>query len=220
MKLFSNKLSLVSLKNKAFKTSFLNNFSYNKFNKKSSSFDMKLNPQLEMHNEKEYVFTEFDQNLSTEQKQSLKKFDILKYDPSVSNQKKVVRYYVDLKECGPMVLDALIHIKDDIDSTLSFRRSCREGICGSCSMNIDGRNTLACLSYIDTEVTEPTKILPLPFFTIVRDLVVDMTNFYMQYKSITPVLKRKTPKVSFIVYYLPATLYYISLSLLCLSLML
>jgi succinate dehydrogenase (ubiquinone) iron-sulfur subunit len=104
-------------------------------------------------------------------------------------------YYIDLKECGPMVLDALIKIKDEMDPTLSFRRSCREGICGSCSMNIDGRNTLACLSYIDTNADLPSNIKPLPYFNVVRDLVVDMTNFYTQYKSINPYLQRKTPKV-------------------------
>lgn len=197
MKVFGSKISLLSLRNKTFiKSSLTNNLKINSIVRKLSSFDMKLNPQIELHNDREYTFTEFNPNLSKEEKAKLKRFDILKYDPSQSNQKKIVTYYVDLKECGPMVLDALIHIKDDIDSTLSFRRSCREGICGSCSMNINGRNTLACLSYIDTDKNEPTKILPLPFFSIVRDLVVDMTNFYMQYKSITPVLKRKTEKVS------------------------
>lgn len=197
MKVFGSKISLLSLRNKTFiKSSLTNNLKINSIVRKLSSFDMKLNPQIELHNDREYTFSEFNPNLSKEEKAKLKRFDILKYDPSQSNQKKIVTYYVDLKECGPMVLDALIHIKDDIDSTLSFRRSCREGICGSCSMNINGRNTLACLSYIDTDKNEPTKILPLPFFSIVRDLVVDMTNFYMQYKSITPVLKRKTEKVS------------------------
>jgi succinate dehydrogenase (ubiquinone) iron-sulfur subunit len=97
-----------------------------------------------------------------------------------------------------MILDALIEIKDEMDPTLAFRRSCREGICGSCSMNIDGRNTLACLSYIDTDLSKPTKINPLPYFSVLKDLVVDMTNFYIQYKAIHPVLMRKTPKVSLI----------------------
>ena len=91
--------------------------------------------------------------------------------------------------------NALTKIKDEMDPTLTFRRSCREGICGSCSMSIDGRNTLACLSYIDTDICAPSTVKPLPFFTVMKDLVVDMTNFYMQYKAITPVLLRKTPKV-------------------------
>jgi succinate dehydrogenase (ubiquinone) iron-sulfur subunit len=203
MKIAGSKTFLLGLKNTSFlRMGLMNKLQLNKYAKKLSSFEMKLNPQIELHNEKEYTFSEFNPNLSKEEKAKLKRFDVLKYDPSVSNQKKVVSYYVDLKECGPMVLDALIHIKDDIDSTLSFRRSCREGICGSCSMNINGRNTLACLSYIDTDLKESTKILPLPFFSIVRDLVVDMTNFYMQYKSITPVLKRKTEKVSYLTYLL------------------
>lgn len=203
MKIAGSKTFLLGLKNTSFlRMGLMNKLQLNKYSKKLSSFEMKLNPQIELHNEKEYTFSDFNPNLSKEEKAKLKRFDVLKYDPSVSNQKKVVSYYVDLKECGPMVLDALIHIKDDIDSTLSFRRSCREGICGSCSMNINGRNTLACLSYIDTDLKESTKILPLPFFSIVRDLVVDMTNFYMQYKSITPVLKRKTEKVSYLTYLL------------------
>ncbi len=142
-----------------------------------------------------YYEVDFDSKLSTEQKSKMKKFQLLKYNPEISSDKILTNYYVDLKECGPMVLDALIYIKDELDSTLSFRRSCREGICGSCSMNIDGRNTLACLCYIDTNISTTSKIMPLPYFTIVRDLVVDMTNFYMQYKQIMPVLQRKTEKV-------------------------
>jgi hypothetical protein len=124
----------------------------------------------------------------------LKRFDIYRFD-SEKGTTNIMSYYIDLKECGPMVLDALIKIKDEMDPSLSFRRSCREGICGSCSMNIDGRNTLACLSFIDTNVDLPLNVKPLPYFNVVRDLVVDMTNFYTQYKSISPFLQRKTPKV-------------------------
>lgn len=100
-------------------------------------------------------------------------------------------YVVDLNECGPMVLDALIKIKNEVDPTLTFRRSCREGICGSCSMNIGGINTLACISKIDTNVNKPSKIYPLPHMYVVRDLVPDMNNFYQQYRSIQPWLQRK-----------------------------
>lgn len=132
---------------------------------------------------------------SQDPNKKLKRFDIYRYDSERDNTGSIMSYYLDLKECGPMVLDALIKIKDEIDPTLSFRRSCREGICGSCSMNIDGRNTLACLSYIDTNLDLPSNIKPLPYFNVVRDLVVDMTNFYTQYKSISPFLQRKTPKV-------------------------
>jgi succinate dehydrogenase (ubiquinone) iron-sulfur subunit len=92
-----------------------------------------------------------------------------------------------------MVLDALIKIKNEIDSSLSFRRSCREGICGSCAMNIEGSNGLACLTKIDTDPKSETKITPLPHMYVIKDLVVDMTQFYSQYKSIEPWLKTKNP---------------------------
>ena len=100
-----------------------------------------------------------------------------------------------MNKCGPMFLDALIKIKDEIDPTLSFRRSCREGICGSCSMNIDGRHTLACITAIPKKNLEKSFIAPLTFMNVLKDLVVDMTHFYNQYKSINPYLKRKTTKV-------------------------
>jgi len=99
---------------------------------------------------------------------------------------------INLAECGPMVLDALIKIKNEVDPTLTFRRSCREGICGSCAMNIDGSNTLACLAHIDAKAPV-TKIYPLPHMHVVKDLVPDMFNFYEQYASIKPWLQRKTP---------------------------
>ena len=94
-----------------------------------------------------------------------------------------------MKKCGPMILDALIKIKDEIDPTLSFRRSCREGICGSCSMNIDGRHHLACLCAIPKN-NDKSVISPLMFMFVLKDLVVDMSHFYAQYKSIEPYLKR------------------------------
>ena len=90
-----------------------------------------------------------------------------------------------------MVLDALIKIKNEQDPTLTFRRSCREGICGSCAMNIDGSNTLACLCYIDKKGVDAMKVYPLPHMYVIKDLVPDMTNFYDQYKSIKPWLMRK-----------------------------
>ena len=98
-------------------------------------------------------------------------------------------YNVDLNTCGPMVLDALIKIKNEMDPTLTFRRSCREGICGSCAMNIGGVNTLACISKIDTNA-KVTKIYPLPHMYVIKDLVPDMNNFYKQYKDIQPWLQR------------------------------
>ena len=85
-------------------------------------------------------------------------------------------------DCGPMVLDGLIFIKDNLDRTLGFRRSCREGICGSCAMNINGRNTLACL----TPIEDMTRIYPLPHMPILKDLIPNMNGFYEQYKEIKP----------------------------------
>ena len=120
---------------------------------------------------------------------------ILSFDPVNSDEPPhFVSYYIDMKKCGPMFLDALIKIKDEIDPTLSFRRSCREGICGSCSMNLDGRHTLACITAIPKNNPEMSFIAPLTFMNVLKDLVVDMTNFYSQYKTIHPYLKRKTPK--------------------------
>ncbi|MGE3967012.1 MAG: succinate dehydrogenase iron-sulfur subunit, partial [Dongiaceae bacterium] len=101
-------------------------------------------------------------------------------------------YEVDLDACGPMVLDALIKIKNETDATLTFRRSCREGVCGSCAMNIDGTNTLACTKYID-EVKGDVKIYPLPHMPVVKDLVPDLTRAYAQYALIEPWLKTETP---------------------------
>ncbi|XP_055628833.1 succinate dehydrogenase [ubiquinone] iron-sulfur subunit, mitochondrial [Toxorhynchites rutilus septentrionalis] len=123
----------------------------------------------------------------------VKKFQIYRWNPDKPSEKPHNQTYdVDLNTCGPMVLDALIKIKNEMDPTLTFRRSCREGICGSCAMNIGGTNTLACISKIDQEhLDKPTKIYPLPHMYVVKDLVPDMNNFYNQYKSIQPWLQRK-----------------------------
>ncbi len=121
-----------------------------------------------------------------------REFRVYRYDPTSGENPKLDSYQVDLDNCGPMVLDALITIKDEIDPTLTFRRSCREGICGSCAMNIDGTNTLACLKSIDA-VKGPVKIYPLPHLSVVKDLVPDMTNFYAQYASVKPWLETRTP---------------------------
>ena len=121
----------------------------------------------------------------------LKTFSIYRWNPDKPDEKPYMQdYKVDLNTCGPMVLDALIKIKNEVDPTLTFRRSCREGICGSCAMNIGGTNTLACISKIDTNVSSSSKIYPLPHMYIVKDLVPDLTNFYNQYKSIQPWLQR------------------------------
>ena len=101
-------------------------------------------------------------------------------------------YTVDMADCGPMVLDALIKIKNETDSTLTFRRSCREGVCGSCAMNIDGTNTLACTKYMD-EVKGDVKVYPLPHMPVIKDLVPDLRHAYAQYSGIEPWLKTTTP---------------------------
>jgi len=124
---------------------------------------------------------------------SPQKFAIYRYDPDQMAKPFLQEYTIDLKTCGPMILDALIKIKDEVDPTLTFRRSCREGICGSCAMNINGSNGLACLTYIDDK-KETSTIHPLPHMYVAKDLVPDMTNFYEQYRSIEPWLQTKEVK--------------------------
>ena len=119
-------------------------------------------------------------------------FKIYRWSPDDEQNPHLDTYEVDLDKCGPMVLDALIHIKNDMDSTLTFRRSCREGICGSCAMNIDGTNTLACLKSID-ECKGDVKIYPLPHMPVVKDLVPDLNHVYAQLRSVEPWLKSETP---------------------------
>jgi succinate dehydrogenase / fumarate reductase, iron-sulfur subunit len=92
-----------------------------------------------------------------------------------------------------MVLDALLYIKNRLDSTLTFRRSCREGVCGSCAMNIDGTNTLACTKATRDIRRRPIRIYPLPHQKVIKDLVPDQTHFFAQYASIEPWLKSETP---------------------------
>jgi succinate dehydrogenase (ubiquinone) iron-sulfur subunit len=122
---------------------------------------------------------EFEQGLSPQQKQAMKRFDIYRSNPNdPMDRPKYVSYYLDMKKCGPMFLDALIKIKDEIDPTLSFRRSCREGICGSCAMNIDGRHHLACICAIDKSNNDKSTVSPLMFMFVLKDLVVDMSHFY------------------------------------------
>jgi succinate dehydrogenase / fumarate reductase iron-sulfur subunit len=119
-------------------------------------------------------------------------FKIYRWDPEGEGNPRVDTYQVDLAQCGPMVLDALIKIKNEIDPTLTFRRSCREGVCGSCAMNIDGTNTLACTKYI-SEVKGAVKIYPLPHLPVVKDLVPDLTTAYAQLASVEPWIKTTSP---------------------------
>lgn len=119
---------------------------------------------------------------------ALRKVKIYRYDPETEENPRLDTYEIDLGKTGPMVLDILIRIKNEIDSTLTFRRSCREGICGSCSMNIDGTNTLACIKPV-RDISGDIKIYPLPHMKVVKDLVPDMSHFYAQYASIEPWIK-------------------------------
>ncbi len=119
-------------------------------------------------------------------------FNIYRWDPDSGENPRVDSYKIDLEKCGPMVLDALIYIKNDIDPTLTFRRSCREGICGSCAMNIGGTNTLACTRGIN-ELKGDIGIYPLPHMQVRKDLVPDLTHFYAQYASIKPWMQTQTP---------------------------
>jgi succinate dehydrogenase / fumarate reductase, iron-sulfur subunit len=120
--------------------------------------------------------------------EKLKTFKVYRYDPETADNPRLDSFEIDLAECGPMVLDALIKIKTEVDSGLTFRRSCREGICGSCSMSIDGRNTLACTKAID-EITGDVKVYPLPHQAVIKDLVTDFSLFWAQYETIQPWLQ-------------------------------
>ena len=122
---------------------------------------------------------------------NVKRFRVYRWSPDDDKNPTIDTYEVDLDKCGPMVLDALIKIKNEVDQTLTFRRSCREGICGSCAMNIDGANTLACTKGID-EVKGDVKIYPLPHMPVIKDLVPDLTNFYAQHAFIEPWLQTKS----------------------------
>ncbi|MDG4721526.1 MULTISPECIES: succinate dehydrogenase iron-sulfur subunit [Thalassospira] len=123
---------------------------------------------------------------------NVRSFKIYRFDPDSGDNPRTDTYDIDLDKCGPMVLDALIKIKNEIDATLTFRRSCREGICGSCAMNIDGRNTLACLKPIE-DIKGEVKIYPLPHMPVVKDLVPDLSQPYAQLASIEPWLKADSP---------------------------
>ena len=122
----------------------------------------------------------------------VRNFRVYRWSPDGDQNPSVDTYQVDLDACGPMVLDALIAIKNEIDPTLTFRRSCREGVCGSCAMNIDGTNTLACTKFI-SDIKGDVKIYPLPHMPVVKDLVPDLTEAYAQYAAIEPWLKATTP---------------------------
>ncbi len=123
---------------------------------------------------------------------NIKNFIVYRYDPDTGKNPRTDTFEVDMDNCGPMVLDALIKIKGEMDSSLAMRRSCREGICGSCSMNIDGGNTLACTKAI-ADIEGDVTVYPLPHQPVIKDLVSDLTNFYAQYASVKPWMQTDAP---------------------------
>ena len=124
---------------------------------------------------------------------NVREFRVYRWNPDDGQNPRIDTFFVDMDDCGPMVLDAIIWIKTKVDPTLTFRRSCREGICGSCAMNIDGMNTLACTKDMTT-INGAVKIYPLPHLSVIKDLVPDLTTFYAQHASIEPWLKTDTPQ--------------------------
>ena len=123
---------------------------------------------------------------------TIREFRIYRWNPDDGANPRVDTYSVDMGDCGPMILDAIIWIKNKIDPTLTFRRSCREGVCGSCAMNIDGTNTLAC-TMATADIKDAVNIYPLPHLHVVKDLVPDLTAFYAQHASVKPYLQTITP---------------------------
>ncbi|MDR1827243.1 MAG: succinate dehydrogenase iron-sulfur subunit [Methylobacteriaceae bacterium] len=126
---------------------------------------------------------------------NIQEFRIYRYDPDSGENPRVDTYFIDRDDCGPMILDALLWIKDKVDAGLTFRRSCREGICGSCAMNVNGGNRLACIHGIDEAAPEGgvVAIYPLPHMSVIKDLVPDLSLFYAQHASVEPWLKTETP---------------------------
>ncbi len=122
---------------------------------------------------------------------NVRTFHVYRWNPDTGENPRIDSFEIDLDDCGPMVLDAILKIKNEIDPTLTFRRSCREGICGSCAMNIDGTNTLACTKPI-SDIKGDVKVNPLPHLEVVKDLVPDMTHFYAQYASIKPWIRTQS----------------------------
>ncbi|MEN8237149.1 MAG: succinate dehydrogenase iron-sulfur subunit [Pseudomonadota bacterium] len=122
---------------------------------------------------------------------NIKKFKVYRWDPDQGGNPRLDIYEVDLDTCGPMVLDALIKIKDEVDTTLTFRRSCREGVCGSCAMNINGVNTLACTLPISAN-DKADKVYPLPHMQVVKDLVPDLSKACEQYTSVRPWMQNES----------------------------
>ena len=119
------------------------------------------------------------------------RFSIYRYNPDVDAKPRMQDYDIELEATDRMLLDALIRIKEH-DDTLSLRRSCREGVCGSDAMNINGKNGLACITTL-VDLKTPVVIRPLPGLPVIRDLIVDMSQFFKQYHSVKPYLQNETP---------------------------
>ncbi|OFS82248.1 Succinate dehydrogenase iron-sulfur subunit [Oligella urethralis] len=120
------------------------------------------------------------------------KFEIYRYDPDKDERPYMQKLDVELKPTDKMLLDAIVRIKNDVDDSISIRRSCREGVCGSDAMNVNGKNTLACITNLN-DLKEPIVLRPLPGLPVIRDLIVDMTYFFNQYHSVRPYLVNNTP---------------------------
>ena len=123
---------------------------------------------------------------------NVRRFRVYRWNPEENRNPRTDVYEVDMENCGPMLLDVLIKIKNEIDSTLTFRRSCREGVCGSCAMNIDGTNTLACTKFV-IDVKGEVKIFPLPHTPVNNELLQDLSQLYAPYASLKPWLQTETP---------------------------
>jgi len=122
----------------------------------------------------------------------LVKFEIYRYDPDKDARPYMQKLQVALQPTDKMLLDAIVRIKNEVDDSLAIRRSCREGVCGSDAMNVNGKNRLACTTNL-RELAEPIVLRPLPGLPVVRDLIVDMTFFFNQYHSIKPYLINNQP---------------------------
>ena len=119
------------------------------------------------------------------------RFQIYRYNPDVDAKPHMQYYDVAMEPTDRMLLDGLMRIKE-ADDTFAFRRSCREGVCGSDAMNINGKNGLACITKL-ADLQEPVMIRPLPGLPVIRDLIVDMSQFFKQYHSIKPYVVNNTP---------------------------
>lgn len=131
-------------------------------------------------------------NSSPSKGNNFQRVELYRWNPESGENPHIDTFDIPKDECGSMILDVLLKIKNDLDSSLTFRRSCREGVCGSCAMNVNGKNTLACTKSLADYEGETLKIYPLPHMEVVKDLVVDMTHFYAQYASIKPWLENST----------------------------